>query len=64
MMNPVKVSSYSNVLLRIAAINTCEELLSLDVLGLSDKHHQSKPDGNCMKIYLERRTKQTQKRQS
>ena len=32
------------MLLRTAAVNTYEELCSLDVLGLSDTHHQSKPD--------------------
>ena len=39
-----KESNYSNVLLTAAAINTYEELCSLDVLGLSDTHHLSKPD--------------------
>ena len=42
--DPVKESSYSNVLLRTAAINTYEELCSLDVVGLSDTQHLSKPD--------------------
>ena len=40
-MSPGKKSSYSNVLLRTAAINTYEELCSLDVLVLSDTHHLS-----------------------
>ena len=35
-MSPGQESSCSNVLLRRAAINTYEELCSLDVLGLSD----------------------------
>ena len=39
-----KESSYSNVLIRTAAINAYEELCSLDVLGLSDTHHLSQPD--------------------
>ena len=43
-MSPVKESSYSNVLFGTAAINTYEELCSLDVLELSDTHHLSKPD--------------------
>ena len=43
-MSPGKESSYSNVLLRTAAINTYQERCSLDVLGLSDTHHLSKPD--------------------
>ena len=43
-MSPGKESSYSNALLRTAAIKTYEELCSLDVLGLSDTHHLSKPD--------------------
>ena len=43
-MSPGKESSYSNVLFRTAAINTYEELCSLDVLGLSDTHYLSKPD--------------------
>ena len=43
-VNPRKGSSYFNVLLRTAAINTYEELCSIDVLGLSDTHHLSKPD--------------------
>ena len=43
-MNPGKESSYSNVLLKTAAINTYEELCSLDVLGLSETYHLSKPD--------------------
>ena len=43
-MTPGKESSYSNVLLRTAAINTYKELCSLDVLGLSDTHHLRKPD--------------------
>ena len=43
-MSPVKESSYSNVLLGTAAINTYEELCSLDVLELPDTHHLSKPD--------------------
>ena len=43
-MSPGKESSYSNVLLRTASINTYEELCSLDILGLLDKHHLSKPD--------------------
>ena len=43
-MSPGKESSYSNVLIRTAAINAYEELCSLDVLGLSDTHHLSQPD--------------------
>ena len=43
-MSPGKESSFSNVLLRTAAINTYEELCSLNVLGLSDTHHLSRPD--------------------
>ena len=43
-VNPRKESSYFNVLLRTAAINTYEELCSNDVLGLSDTHHLSKSD--------------------
>ena len=43
-MSTGKDSCYSNVLLRAAAINTYGELCSLDVLGLSDTHHLSKPD--------------------
>ena len=43
-MSSRKESSYSNVLLRTAAINTYEELCSLDILGLSDTHHLSKLD--------------------
>ena len=39
-----KESSYSNMLLRTAAIKNYEELCNLDVLGLSDTHHLSKPD--------------------
>ena len=43
-MSSRKESSYFNVLLRTAAINTYEELCSLDILGLSDTHHLSKLD--------------------
>ena len=43
-MSSRKESSYSNVLLRTAAINTYEELCSLDILGLSDTHYLSKLD--------------------
>ena len=43
-VNPRKESSYFNVLLRTAAINTYEGLCSNDVLGLSDTHHLSKYD--------------------
>ena len=43
-MSSRKESSYSNVLLRTAAINTYEELCSLDILGLSDTHHLRKLD--------------------
>ena len=43
-MSQGKESSYSNVLLRTAVINTYEERCSLDVLGLPDTHHLSKPD--------------------
>ena len=43
-MSQVRESSYSNVLLRTAAIKIYEERCSLDVLGLSDTHHLGKPD--------------------
>ena len=43
-MSPGKGSSYCNVLLRTAAVNTYEELCGLDVLGFSDTHRLSKPD--------------------
>ena len=43
-MSSGKESSYSNVLLKTAAINTYEELWSLNVLELSDTNHLCKPD--------------------
>ena len=50
-MSPGKDSSYSNVLLRTAAINTYEELCSLDVLELSGTHHLSKLDDVVLKKF-------------
>ena len=50
-MSPGKESSYSNVLLRSAAINIYEELCSLGVLGLSDIHHLSKPDDSVLEKF-------------
>ena len=43
-MSPGMKSSYSNVLLKTAAINTYEELCSFDVLGLSETHNPTKSD--------------------
>ena len=59
-MSPGKEKSYSNVIHRTAAINTCEEPYSLGVLGLSDTHHLSKPDDvvleNLKANYLKMKT--------
>ena len=43
-MSPGKESSYSNFLIRTAAINTYKEICNLNVLELSGTYHRSKSD--------------------